>query len=449
VIIKNREELITSGQRARAIELIEAGISSVLPSNLMRASVRYNRRRKHLSINGHRYDLSKGRIFVVGGGKASGAMAAELEKIVGPDSITAGIVNSKSVGEELGRIRVVRAGHPVPDQVGVNSVKEMLSMKARYSIGKGDLVLSLISGGGSSLLPCPVDKVTLEDKQAVTQLLLRCGADIKEINTVRKHLSIIKGGGLARFFAPARVISLIISDVVGDELDVIASGPAVPDPSTYQDAFGVLRKYDLLEKAPPAVVHFIKRGCDGLEAETPKKLSNSVNHLIGNNRMALEAMAEKARDLGIKPCIITSEMSGDTAQYAYSMAAKIEKGCYRGFGALLIGGETTPKLPEDAGKGGRNQHYAAVSMFAMRQYPAPWLVASAGTDGSDYIEDVAGAIVDDRSLACAETAALDVRDYVDRFDSNTLFRRMGKSLIITGPTGTNVSAVLVYLLGRD
>ncbi len=438
MIIKNREELITSGQRARAIELIEAGINRVQPSNLMRASVQYNRKRKLLSVSGRRYDLSKGRIFVVGGGKASGAMAAELGKIVGTDSITAGIVNSKSGDDDLGNIRVVKAGHPIPDEAGVNSVKEMLSMKTRYAIGKGDLVLSLISGGGSSLLPCPVDGVTLEDKQAVTQLLLRCGADIKEINTVRKHLSRIKGGGLARFFAPARVVSLIISDVVGDSLDVIASGPAVPDPSTYQDAFDVLQKYGLLNRAPQAVIDFIKRGCEGLEPETPKRLRNYANHLIGNNRLALEAMAEKARDLGIKPCIITSEMSGDTAEYAYTTAAKIEEGCYKGFGALLIGGETTPTLPENAGKGGRNQQYAAVSMLAMQRHPPPWLVASAGTDGSDYLADVAGAIVDDRSLACAERAALDVKDYVDRFDSNTLFRRMGKSLIITGPTGTNV-----------
>ena len=447
MIIKNREELITSGQRARAIELIEAGISRVLPSNLMRTSVKYNRSRKRLSVSGQTYDISKGRIFVVGGGKASGTMAAELESILGPESITAGIVNCKSGGDDLERIKIVSAGHPVPDAVGVESVKEMLSMKARFSIGKGDLMINLISGGGSSLLPCPVNGVTLEDKQAITQLLLRCGADIGEINTVRKHLSLIKGGGLARFFAPARVISLIISDVVGDDLDVIASGPAVPDPSTYQNAFNVLQKYGLLEKAPQGVVDFIRRGCMGLEAETPKRLRNYFNHLIGNNHMALEAMAEKARDLGIKPCIITSEMSGDTAKYACSLAAEVKEGRYKGFGALLIGGETTPTLPERAGKGGRNQHYAAVSMLAMQGYPSPWLVASAGTDGSDYMPDVAGAIVDDRSPAAARVADLDVADYIGRFDSNTLFSRMGRSLIITGPTGTNVSDVLVYLLG--
>ncbi len=447
MIIKNREELITSGQRARAIELIEAGISRVLPFNLMRASVKYDNRRKRLSVNGQATDISKGRVFVVGGGKASGSMAVELEKIVGPESITAGIVNSKSGTVGLEKIKVVSAGHPVPDATGVQSVREMLSMKTRYGIGKGDLVISLISGGGSSLLPCPVNGVTLEDKQVITHLLLRCGADIKEINTVRKHLSLIKGGGLAGFFAPARVISLIISDVVGDDLDVIASGPAVPDPSTYQDAFRVLQKYNLLDKAPQVAVDFISRGCMGLETETPKRLRNCTNHLIGNNRMALEAMAEKAKDLGIKPCIITSEMRGDTSECAYNVAAEVKEGRYKDFGALMIGGETTPTLPERAGKGGRNQHYAAVSILAMQGYSAPWLVASAGTDGSDYMPDVAGAIADDHSLAAARAAGLDVADYVKRFDSNTLFTGIGRSLILTGPTGTNVSDVLVYLLG--
>jgi len=447
VIIKNREELIDSEQRAGAIELIEAGISRVLPSNLMRESVKYDNGQKRLSINGHGYDLSKGRVFALGGGKASGDMAAELEKIIGPESITAGIVNCKSTGHSTKKIKVVQAGHPVPDAAGVDGVREMLSMKARYGIGKGDTLINLISGGGSALLPCPVNGVTLEDKQLITQQLLGCGADIKEINTVRKHLSMIKGGGLGGFYAPARVVSLIISDVVGDGLDVIASGPTAPDPSTYRDALGVLQKYGLLERVPRAALDFIRSGCIGLQAETPKRLRNCTNHIIGNNRVALEAMADKAAHLGIRPCIVTSEMSGDTSRYAYAMADKVKKGSYRGSGALLIGGETTPTLPQNAGKGGRNQHYAAVSMLAMRGYASPWLVASVGSDGSDYLPDVAGAMVDDRSLDAAKASGLDVEEYVRRFDSNTLFSRMGRSLIKTGPTGTNVSDILLYLPG--
>ncbi len=447
MIIKNREDLISSGLRARAVELIEAGIRRVLPSNLMRSSIKYNRRNKRLAVNGVKYDLSRGRVFVIGGGKASGLMAEELERIIGTESIVAGTVNCKTGGYKTEKITIVQAGHPVPDSAGVIGVREMLAMKARYNIGKGDLVICLISGGGSSLLPCPVTAVTLEDKQAMTQLLLRCGADIKEINTVRKHLSLIKGGGLAAYYKPARVISLVISDVVGDGLDVIASGPTVADPSTFKDAYAVLQKYGLLEKAPQNTVSFIRRGYEGAEAETPKELGNCDNYIIGHNRMALEAMSEKAKDLGLKPSIVTAEMTGDTSTVAYGLAGEIKDGRYRGFDVVLLGGETTPALPENAGKGGRNQHYAAVSMLAMQDCACPWVVASVGTDGSDYLPDVAGAMVDNRSLAAARAAGLDVEDYIEKFDSNTLFTKMGRSLIVTGPTGTNVSDIVLYLPG--
>lgn len=446
MIIKNREELISSSLRARAVGLIEAGISRVLPANLMRTAVKYSAKKRQLTVSGVKYKLAKGRVFVIGGGKASGLMAEELERIIGPETITAGAVNCKTDGYKTEKVTITEAGHPVPDESGVRGVREMLAMKARYHIGKGDLVICLISGGGSSLLPFPVTGVSLEDKQHITQLLLRCGADIKEINTVRKHLSLIKGGGLAGYYEPARVVSLIISDVVGDDLDAIASGPTVADTTTFADACQVLKKYGLEERSPKNATGFLNRGCAGMEAETPRVLSNCDNYIIGNNRMALEAIAEKARDLGLKPCILTAEMIGDTAGLARSIAADMIGGKYRGFDVVLLGGETTPTLPEDTGKGGRNQHFAAVSMLAMKNCACPWVVASVGSDGSDYLPDVAGAMVDNRSLAAAKAAGLDVADYVEKFDSNTLFTRMGRSLVITGPTGTNVSDILLYLL---
>jgi len=447
LIIKNREELISSSLRARAVGLIEAGIKCVLPRNLMHAAVRYSAAKKQLTVSGVKYNLTRGRVFVIGGGKASGLMAEELERIIRPETITAGIVNCKSGGYKTEKVAIIKAGHPVPDEAGVRGVREMLAMKARYNIGKGDLVICLISGGGSSLLPCPVAGVTLEDKQYMTQLLLRCGADIKEINTVRKHLSLIKGGGLAAFYEPARVVSLVISDVVGDGIDAIASGPTVADPTTFADALKVLKKYGLTEKAPPNAGGFINMGCEGAEAETPKNLFNCDNYIIGNNRMALEAIAEKARDLGLKPSILTSEMTGDTAGLARRTAEAMIKGKYRGFDVVLLGGETTPTLPENSGRGGRNQHYAAVSMLAMQDLDCPWVVASVGSDGSDYLPDVAGAMVDNRSLDAAKAAGLNVEDYIERFDSNTLFTKMGRSLVITGPTGTNVSDIVLYLPG--
>ena len=414
MIINNSEELISSGLRATAVGLIEAGISRVLPANLMREAVKCSITKQRLTVSAVKYSLAKGRVFVIGGGKASGLMAEELERIMQPGTITAGTVNCKTGGYNTEKVAIVEAGHPVPDESGMRGVREMLAMKARYNIGKGDLVICLISGGGSSLLPCPMAGVTLEAKQAMTQLLLRCGADIREINTVRKHLSMVKGGGLAAFYEPARMVSLIISDVVGDGLDAIASGPTVADPTTFADARKVLEKYGLTEKAPQNAVDFINRGCLGLEAETTRVLSNCDNYVIGNNRMALEAIAGKARDLGLKPSIITSEMTGDTTSLARGMAADMINGKYRGFDVALLGGETTPTLPENSGKGGRNQHYAAVSMLAMQDLACPWVVASVGSDGSDYLPDVAGAMVDNRSLDAARAAGLDVADYIEK-----------------------------------
>lgn len=447
MIIKNREELITSSLRARAVELIEAGIKRVLPAELMHSAVKYNNRTRRLSImDKKKYVIGRSRVFVVGGGKASGRMAEELESILGASNITAGIVNCNSEGYSTRSIVIRRAGHPLPDESGVKGVREMLAMKARYNIGRGDLVICLISGGGSSLMPCPATGITLEDQQKITQLLLGCGAEIREINAVRKHISLIKGGNLGQFYSPATVASLIISDVVGDDLDVIASGPTVPDSTTFNDALYVLRKYDLLEKAPYNVVEYITSGCRGRQAETPKMLNNCDNFIIGNNRVALEAMAEKAQDLGLKPHIATSELKGDTSLVAYRIANEIKSGRYRGFSVVLFGGETTPKLPEQCGRGGRNQHYAAVSMLAMKDLQSPWLVASVGTDGSDYLPDIAGAMVDERSLELARVSGINVETYIENFDSNSLFSKMGRSLIITGPTGTNVSDIILYLL---
>ena len=446
MIIKNREDLISSSLRARAVELIEAGIKSVMPHELIQSAIKFNRRNKKLTVVDHTYDTARHRIFVIGGGKASGQMAEELEKILGPANITAGVVNCKSTDYKTEKIKLIKAGHPLPDEAGVRGVREMLAMKARFGIGKGDLVICLISGGGSSLMPCPTTSITLEDQQDITQLLLGCGANIKEINTVRKHLSFTKGGNLGEFYDPATVVALLISDVVGDDLDAIASGPTVPDSTTFKDAWDVLTRYGLLDKAPPHVTEYIRRGCENREPETPKALYNCDNYIIGNNRMALDAMAEKARDLGLKPFIVTAELTGDTSEVAYRLADDMQAGHYKGFSVILLGGETTPTLPGNAGKGGRNQHFAAVSMLAMQGLRTPWLVASAGTDGSDYMADIAGAMVDERSLRQAREAGIDVEDYIKRFDSNTLFNRLGRSLIITGPTGTNVSDVILYLL---
>jgi glycerate 2-kinase len=446
VIIKNCNELATTTLRKQALKIIESGIDRVLPRAIMKSAVSYDTVSKSLKIQNTTYDTATGRIFVIGGGKASGLMAEALEDTTGAKNIFTGIVNCKGGGYRTKKIKVIKAGHPIPDKRGLNGVKQMLALKEKYHISGDDLVICLISGGGSALMPCPIDGISLEDMQRTTELLLKCGAEIREFNTVRKHLSRIKGGRLGEFYSPTKVVSLIISDVIGDDLDVIASGPTYPDSSSFQEAYAVLEKYDLTAGVPESVLSYLKKGCRGEVAETPKSLTNCHNHIIGNNRLALEAMAKKAEELGFTPLVVTAEQKGDTVEAACTRAGEILEDRYNGYNAILIGGETTPKLPKHAGKGGRNQHYAAISMMAMKSYSGDWLVASAGTDGSDYLPDVDGAMVDSNTLLTATLQGINVQTYIDRFDSNTLFKKIGGALIVTGNTGTNVSDVILYLL---
>jgi len=208
----------------------------------------------------------------------------------------------------------------------------------------------------------------------------------------------------------------------------------------------VLKKYDLLTRAPKSVTRFLRKGCQGKVAETPKSLNNCHNYIIGDNRLALEAMLKRAKEMAFTPYIVTAKQKGDTATVAWSRANEIIGSRYVGYNAIIVGGETTPKLPASVGKGGRNQHYAAASMLAMKNYPGQWLVASVGTDGSDFLPDVAGAIVDNSALAKARARGIDVKSYLDSYDSNTLLNKIGSSLVLTGDTGTNVGDIILYLL---
>jgi hydroxypyruvate reductase/glycerate 2-kinase len=448
MIIKNKAELSISESRKQVLDIIEAGIARILPSAIMQSAVRYDSARKILTVNNHPYPLAQGRIFVVGGGKAAGLMAKTLEDIIGAGNISAGVVtcNCRNSSYKTSKIKIVQAGHPLPDQRGVNGVKQMLTLRGRYSINANDLIICLISGGGSALMPCPIDGVDLKDKQRITELLLHCGAEINEINAVRKHLSKIKGGRLGDSYSPATVVSLILSDVIGNDLNVIASGPTCPDSSTFLDAYSVLERYKLLSSIPKSVLNLLTMGCHGEVKETPKTLHNCHSYIIGDNTLALEAMTKKAKEKGFTPYIATAGQKGDTTTVARLRATEMLNGSYTGYDIVLIGGETTPKLPDTPGKGGRNQHYAAVSMLAMKDYPGEWVAASIGTDGSDFLPSAAGAIVDNNSLGIARTKGIDVKSHLDRYDSNTLLKKIGGSLIVTGNTGTNVGDLIVYAL---
>jgi glycerate-2-kinase len=447
VIIKNRHELATSKLRSQALDIIEAGIERVLPTTIMHTSVSFDLSSRILFINSNSCPVT-GRLFVVGGGKASGLMAETLEKIIPPEIITAGIVIDKAdpAGFETRKVEIIRAGHPLPDERGVTAVRAILELKEKYSICEEDLVLCLISGGGSALMPCPADGLTLDDKQKITGILLSCGADIVEVNTIRKHLSRIKGGQLAQHLFPAGVLSLILSDVVGNDMSIIASGPTYPDPSTFADARSILERYGILDKAPENAVSRLEKGRLGRIEETPKSLRNTNNFIIGDNRLALEAMYEKAISLGFDPIIITSEQIGETGEIARQRAREILDGKYKSFNAIILGGETTPVLPDNHGKGGRNQHYAALTMLQFEKYPGEWLMAGVATDGSDYLPDIAGAFVDGSSLEALRMRNHDINQYLERYDSYPLLKEAGNSIIISGSTGTNVGDIILYLL---
>ena len=322
-----------------------------------------------------------------------------------------------------------------------------MELKVNYEINEKDAVICLISGGGSSLLSAPVDEISLKEKKITTELLIKSGASINEINVVRKHISKIKGGQLAQRFSPAKIITIIISDVIGDKLDVIASGPTVPDPSTFNDAYAVLKDHSLLDKVPESVKNYIVNGSKGEYKETPKELNSCTYHVLGNNITALEAMAVKARSLGRKPIIVTSELAGQPDVVAQMVVEEISKGDYDNYDTLIMGGETSPIVPRGHGKGGRNLHYVA-STLGSQKWSGEWAMSSIDTDGADYIDEAAGAVIDNNTLALAMAKNMDHESYLKNFDTYEFFSKLGGSIVKTGFTGTNVGDILIYLFNK-
>jgi glycerate 2-kinase len=387
------------------------------------------------------------RIFVIGAGKAGASMARAAERVLGR-RISTGLINVKDGHiAKLRRIELNECGHPVPDQRGVAGAARIAQLAE--SAEKDDLVVCLISGGASALLPLPAEPVTLEEKQSVTRLLLACAANIHEINAVRKHISRIKGGQLARLAAPATVEALLLSDVIGDDLDVIGSGPTAPDASTFRDAAGILEKYSLWDRVPAAVKERIEHGVRGTIPETPKPgdpLFRRVrNSIIGSNRLALAAAAKRARELGYRTLVLASEIQGETREIARMHAAIAReivsaKQPVRPPACIITGGETTVTLRGD-GLGGRNQEFVLAATMDIAGLPNV-VIFSAGTDGSDGPTDAAGAIADGDTLRRNPAAA----QFLDRNDSYHYFESL-KDLVITGPTNTNVMDVRFVLVG--
>ena len=436
--------------RKHALEVFHAALKAVDPVEAVVRTV--NIKDDGIQVGEHEFAFKDfDRILVVGAGKAGAPMARALEDLLGERISDGVIVVKEGHGLPLEHVRIHEASHPVPDKRGIKGAEEILALV--NEAGERDLVLCLISGGGSALLVAPAEGVTLEDKQEVTRLLLACGADIHEINTIRKHLSRAKGGGLARLAYPATVVSLILSDVIGDDLNVIASGPAVPDTSTFEDTRRVLEKYDIQDRVPSSVQKRIAKGLKGDVEDTPKAgdavFERCFSELVGTNLQALKAAASKAGQLGYQTLVLSSTVEGEAKEVVKVLTAiareiKDSGNPLSAPACILCGGETTVTI-QGQGKGGRNQELALAAALVIDGLPGV-VVLAGGTDGNDGPTDAAGAIADGNTLARARSIGLDPLDYLRRNDSYHFFQPLD-DLVITGPTRTNVMDVYMVLVG--
>ncbi|MCI4626407.1 MAG: glycerate kinase, partial [Candidatus Magnetoovum sp. WYHC-5] len=394
-------------------------------------------------------ELQKGgykKLIIIGFGKGACAMALAVEEAFF-DKITTGAIITKYglKGEGLKKIAVYEAAHPVPDDNGVFATRQIVNMLT--GLDSQTLVVVLISGGGSAFFVSPLDGVLLSQKKWLTDALMKAGADICELNTVRKHLSNVKGGRLASIAYPARVLSFILSDVIGNRLDVIASGPTAPDTTTYDDAILVLTKYRLIEKVPVQIREILQKGCAGQSTETPKADSkyfqNVTNTIVGSNIDALNGAFTKATELGYETETLSNSVSGEARDVGVWLASKALTA--KSHMCLLCAGETTVNV-KGAGKGGRNMELALSFAIATRQVKAIALL-SAGTDGIDGATDAAGAFVLDDTISSAMAIGLNPEVFLQNNDSYNFFANIGQ-LFITGQTGTNVMDIQIMLIDK-
>ena len=455
----NKDRILTNGEgiytklRGDALEILGSALDAVDPKQAIYNKVKVERNK--LRVEGKTYDLTQfKRIYLIGGGKAGGPMAEAVEHLLG-DRLTSGVINILQGTEDkyhLKRVKLVGASHPVPNEAGAHGVAEMLSIVT--GLTKNDLVIVILSGGGSALMPSPSEGITLDDLQAITGKLLKRGATINDLNAVRKHLDSFKGGQLAKRCQPAEVMSLILSDVIGDPLDTIASGPTAPDSTTWADAKGVLKKYDSWESAPEPIRRRIEKGLDGEIPDTPKAddpaFSKTRNILVANNSYAADAASKKAAELGYHSMVLSTMVEGEARHVGSVYAGIAREVIFSGRpiappAAIIIGGETTVDV-KGTGKGGRNQEVALGA--AKRISEMPCLVASLATDGLDGPTDSAGAIVDGASEEKMAGLKLSIDAALKKNDSYPLFEKVG-DLLITGPTGTNVNDLALILVAKE
>lgn len=436
---------MSASLRKQALRIFRAALGAADSSEAVLRHLKL--RGETLIAGGRRYRLNSfANVYVVGAGKAAAGMGRAIEHLLGR-RISGGLVNVKyGHVARLRRVQLNECGHPIPDHSGELGSARIAEMACRS--GPDDLVICLISGGASALLPLPAPPVTLAEKQKITRMLLECGADIHEINCIRKHISLVKGGELARLAYPATVLTLILSDVIGDDLDVIGSGPTVPDRTTFAAARAILERHGIWKSAPAG----IRARLSGSAGETPKPgdaiFAKVQNLIVGSNRLAVEAAVREARALGFRTVVLSTSLEGEARELARVHAAMARE--IRATGrpvkppaCVISGGESTVTI-QGTGLGGRNQEFvlsAALGIAGLENV----VVLSAGTDGTDGPTDAAGAIADGTTIRRAERSALDTRRFLGNNDSYHFFEHLG-DLIKTGPTGTNVADIQIVLV---
>jgi glycerate 2-kinase len=436
---------LPASAKESAVAIMEASLLAVDPAGAVKRALLLQE--DTLQLGSKSYDLrAYEHIYVVGAGKASAAMACAMEDILG-ERITAGWINVKDGYTAPTRaITIHEASHPVPDGRGVAGSREIASLVR--TAGPNDLVFCLISGGGSALMTLPVEGITLNDIDLLTKALLRSGATINEINAIRKHLSQLKGGHLSRIAQPAQVVSLILSDVIGNPLDVIASGPTSPDPTTFAHAHAVLQKFNLLHDAPGAILQHLQQGMEDQTLETPKadheSFRRTQNVIIASNEHAAQAAGEKARQLGLNSLLLSTFVEGEAREVAKVFAAIAREIANSGQpiprpACIVAGGETTVTV-RGQGLGGRSQELALAAAPLIAGLDEVAIVAL-GTDGTDGPTDAAGAVCTGRTAGRAAGKELSIAHHLANNDAYHFFQALG-DLIITGPTNTNVNDLI-------
>ena len=437
--------------RRDALSILRSGVKAASPENAIRRALSLED--KVLSVGAKQYDLNTLRgIVLLGGGKASRGMALTLWRLLG-DRVREGFLSVPyGQGGIFENLHILEASHPLPDERGLDNTRRIIH--SAENIPEGHLVIFLVSGGASSLLVAPPDGVTLKEVAALNRELLVCGADVREMNRVRRHVCDVKGGKLAQKVHPAPFITLIISDVPGDDPSDVGSGPTVPDPTTYLDAQRVMDKYGLGGRISPSIVDHIRKGVEGRLAENPKDtdavFSSSESLVIADNTDAVRAACARAERLGYRVLPVAGPVTGDTKAQA-ALHAEMARRILRGDGpvdppaCVVSGGETTLKI-KGGGRGGRNQEFCLHATSEISGLPIVFL--SADTDGSDGSTDAAGAICDGQTQRRARAERMSPANYLKNNDSYRFFQRLG-DLVKTGPTGTNVMDVHILMVAEE